>query len=108
MPELSDLTDSAGAGLRSPVGTCAGRGERWVCGRAPYIGVSTAAPALARGNDLITQILGTKDTRRAHATLNKNRKVRQVREFHACSHKAYSIIGGLREVGPQRGRASER
>jgi hypothetical protein len=33
-----------------------------VCGRVPHLGVSTVAPALAQGNDLITQLLGTKDT----------------------------------------------
>jgi hypothetical protein len=62
VPELSDLTGAAIAGLRSPGGTCADRGERVVCGRAAHVGVSTVTPALARGNDLMTQYFRIKDT----------------------------------------------
>jgi hypothetical protein len=62
VPELSDLAGAANAGLRSPGSTCAGKGEIAVCGHAAYGVKTTIAPASAAGENLILQLLGTKDT----------------------------------------------
>jgi hypothetical protein len=61
VPELSDLTDAAGAGLRSPGSTCAGKGEIAVCGRGAYVVPRAVNRALAAGDDPMFPIYRTKD-----------------------------------------------